>query len=241
MYFCMVAYSKRCCIISFTIWSYEMKGAGTVGSIHLIQSILVLTLQRVYLSPDLSHVLFELTFIHYCKKKQQNIQASHPIFKCFKHILICGVQLPSPSPSEGRWNEQMKERQRDTWKRVNNYMPPINLMKLWKKWGRFLFFFFLFFFLRLLEALWCLPSHLTEKPNDLFESQLAAPGWQAWIGKQWGKQAQPGVHGGVMGTESQSQPAWHSERCERCPSLPLMHPGVVDWFFFCAEAGVLMS
>ena len=149
MYFCMVAYSKRCCIISFTIWSCEMKGAGTVGSIHLIQSILVLTLQRVYLSPDLSHVLFELTFIHYCKKKQQNIQASHPIFKCFKHILICGVQLPSPSPSEGRWNEQMKERQRDTWKRVNNYMPPINLMKLWKKWGRFLLFFFLLFFVRL--------------------------------------------------------------------------------------------
>lgn len=52
--------------------------------------------------------------------------------------------------------------------------------------------------------------------------------------KQWGKQAQPGVHaawGSEMGTESQSQPAWHSERCERCPSLPLMHPGVVDWFF----------
>lgn len=169
--------------------------------------------------------MFYLNWLSFICK---NIQASHPIFNCFKHILICRVQLPSPSPSEGRWNEQMKERQRDTWKRVNNYMPPINLMKLRKKWGRF---FSLIFFVRLHSAVWCLPSHLIEKPNDLFESQLAAPGWQAWIEKQWGKQAQPGVHGGVMGTESQSQPAWHSERCERCPSLPLMHPGVVDWFF----------
>lgn len=48
-----------------TTWHLgEMKGAGTVGSIHLIQSILVLTWQQVYLSPDLGHVLFELTFIY---------------------------------------------------------------------------------------------------------------------------------------------------------------------------------
>lgn len=51
-------------------------------------------------------------------------------------------------------------------------MPPINLLKLWKKRGEGFY-----------DYTGCtdLPVHLIQKANDLFESQLTAPGWEAWI------------------------------------------------------------
>lgn len=158
------------------------------------------------------------------------------MFRCLhgvaSHFNLRGTVCVAPLEEEDethRW-----KRQRNGWKRANNYMPPFNPMKLGRRGG-------FFFFLRLRTGL---PSHLIEEPNDLFESRLPAPGWGGMNRKKkTARQTSPArcAAGGEMGAESRRQPAWHSERCERCPSLPLMHPGVVDWFFFCAGAGVLMS
>lgn len=94
-----------------------------------------------------------------------------------------------------------------------------------------------------------LPLPLTEKANDLFESQLTAPGCKAWIGEKENPQLTSqtrcalGESGrdGTVATRSSRQPPTFTKHHEKKVPFSAVNASGGAWLIFRTELGVLMS